>query len=129
MTTPPEKPSDEFQKNSRVDRLAAENLRMRDALKFYAEKDAWAEFISNGNIFGECEGDHMMAFDKGEDFPWSIAREALSQPETTRLAKRLKVLERAHIHAKDYILAGEYKESKEEFELALAELKALEGET
>lgn len=58
-------------------RFKTSNAQLREALEFYAEKDAWAEFRSGGNIFGECEGDSMFAFDKGEDSPWATAMWAL----------------------------------------------------
>jgi hypothetical protein len=61
--------------------LQAKLTRMTEALAFYADKSKWHEFISGGNIGSAQDGDFMMAFDDGEDAPWSIARQALAETE------------------------------------------------
>lgn len=62
---------------SSAPRLARICERLLSAVEFYADEDDWALFFSGGNIFDEQDGDPVMAFGKGEDSPWSSAKQAL----------------------------------------------------
>lgn len=48
--------------------------KVREALEHYSKPTNWEQFISDGNIFEEIEGDPLMAFNDGEDSLWSEAK-------------------------------------------------------
>lgn len=62
-----------------LERAKVREQKLVEALRFYADREDWHQFISSGGISGEADGDFMMAFDKGEDAPWEEAQEALKQ--------------------------------------------------
>lgn len=58
--------------------------KLREALEFYANPLDWEQGIASGRFCGAEDGEPFMAFSKGEDHPWSVAKSALaSVPQPT----------------------------------------------
>jgi hypothetical protein len=77
---------------------------LMEALKFYADKSKWHQFtVMSGDIGGAREGDFAMAFDDGEDMPWSIAERALLNQKAEQEIKPsdLRTPLTASIHAEE----------------------------
>jgi hypothetical protein len=57
--------------------------RLTKALEFYADEKDWQGFVATNDCYlsGEHvqEGETFMAFGKGEDHPWTVARDALKE--------------------------------------------------
>lgn len=66
---------------SKITALTAANNDFREALEFYADKDKWSDFISDGNIFDEQDGDFLEAFNamNGDMDHGQTARNVLSE--------------------------------------------------
>jgi chromosome segregation ATPase len=61
--------------------LALENADFRTALEFYADKEKWSDFISNGGVFDEQDGDFVEAFNamNGDMDQGETARDVLQK--------------------------------------------------